>query len=213
MIAKHSGIFGSRAAGVAKPGSAISSSRPHKLHQRLPARRLDDHVDIIVGAARRAAQRRARLAAARGVAGARHEIAEFLVRDIRAAALSQPLLVAHLDPAEIQHRVGHRDLDALALAGALALIERGEDAGDHVDAGAAVADLRAGDGRRAVFPAGRAGRAAHALRDVLIGLAIDKRAGAEPLDRGVDDARVELLEALPGEARRGRARPGRNSRR
>ncbi len=64
-------------------------------------------------------------------------------------------------------------------------------------AGAAVADLRPGHGRRAVVPAGRAGRPAHALRDVLIGLAIDIGAGAEALDRGVDDARVQFLEPLP----------------
>ena len=200
MIEKHSGIFGKRACGVAYPGSVISSSRPHDLHQRLPARRLDDHIDIVVGAARRAAQRRARLAAARGVAGARHRVAEFLVRVFGQRPAHQPLLVAHLDPAQIQHRVGHRDLDPLALAGALALIERGEDAGDRVDAGAAVADLRAGHGRRPVLPAGRAGRPAHALRDILIGLAIGVRPGAEPLDRGVDDPRVQLLKALPGEA-------------
>ena len=66
-------------------------------------------------------------------------------------------------------------------------------------AGAAVADLRAGDGRRPVLPAGRAGRAAHALRDILIGLEIGVAARAEPLDRGIDDARVDFLDALPGE--------------
>src|SRR5207237_2709857 len=97
-------------------------------------------------------------------------------------------------------RVDHRDLDPLALAGALALIEGGEDAGDEMHAGAAVADLRAGDGRRAVFPAGRAGGAAHALRDILIGLEIGVAAGAEPLDRGIDRARVQFLDAGPGEA-------------
>src|SRR5689334_4645966 len=68
-----------------------------------------------------------------------------------------------------------------------------------MDAGAAVADLRAGHGRRAVFPARGARRPAHALRDILIRLAVDIGAGAEAFDRGVDDPGIELLEALPGE--------------
>src|ERR1700730_4755511 len=170
------------------------------LHQRRPRGRLDNHIDVVIGAAWSAAQCRAGLTTARGVAGARHLVAELLVRVLRQRPLYNALLVAHLDPAQIQHRIGHRDLHPLALAGALALEERGEDAGDEVDAGAAVADLRPGDCRRTVFPAGRAGRAAHALRDILIGLEIGVAAGAEPLDRGVDDARVEFLEARPGEA-------------
>jgi hypothetical protein len=37
------------------------------------------------------------------------------------------------------------------------------------------------------------------LRDVLIRLALAIGAGAEALDRGVDDARVQFAEALPGE--------------
>ena len=110
----------------------------------------------------------------------------------------QALLVAHLDAAQIEHGVGHRDLHALALAGALALEQRAENAGDQMHAGAAVADLRAGDGRRPVLPAGRAGGAAHALRDIFIGLEIGVAARPEPLDRGIDDARVDLLDALPG---------------
>src|SRR5205085_3292205 len=91
------------------------------------------------------------------------------------------------------------DLNPLPLAGALALVQRGENAGDEMHAGAAVADLRAGDGRWAVFPAGRARGAAHALRDILVGLEIGVAARAESLDRGVGDARVQLLEPRPGE--------------
>src|SRR5260221_297576 len=72
--------------------------------------------------------------------------------------------------------------------------------GVAMHAGAAVADLRAGDSRRPVLPAGRAGSAAHALRDILIRLEIGVAAGAEPLDRGVDDAWVQFLKARPGEA-------------
>ena len=44
------------------------------------------------------------------------------------------------------------------------LAQRGEQADREVQAGARVADLRAGDERRAVRHAGRAHRAAHRLR-------------------------------------------------
>ena len=63
-----------------------------------------------------------------------------------------------------------------------------------------VADLRAGDQRRAFAEAGGGGRAAGALRDVLVDLAVLVGARAEALDRGDDHARVELLDALPGQA-------------
>ena len=69
-----------------------------------------------------------------------------------------------------------------------------------MNAGAAVADLGAGHGRRTVLPAGRARRPAHALRDILIRLEIGVAARTKPLDRGIDDPRIELLEVLPGEA-------------
>src|ERR1041384_1624960 len=67
-------------------------------------------------------------------------------------------------------------------------------------AGAAVANLCASYGRRPVLPARGAGRAPHALRAVFIGLEIGVAAGAEALDRGVADSRIDLLDALPGEA-------------
>ena len=68
-----------------------------------------------------------------------------------------------------------------------------------MQAGAAIADLRAGDERRAFAEAGGRGRAARALRDVLVDLAVLVRAGAEALHRGDDHARVELVDVLPGE--------------
>ena len=68
-----------------------------------------------------------------------------------------------------------------------------------MQAGAAVADLRAGDQRRTVAEAGGRGRAAGALRDVLVDLAVLVGAGAEALDRGDDHARVELVDVLPGQ--------------
>src|SRR5256885_12904879 len=51
-------------------------------------------------------------------------------------------LVAQLDPAQVQHRVLHRALHALAAPGLLALIERREDAGDEMNASTGVTDLR-----------------------------------------------------------------------
>ncbi len=68
-----------------------------------------------------------------------------------------------------------------------------------MQAGAAIADLRAGDERRAFAEAGGRGRAAGALRDVLVDLAVLVRAGAEALHRGDDHARVELVDVLPGQ--------------
>ena len=65
--------------------------------------------------------------------------------------------------------------------------------------GARVADLGAGDQRRAFAEAGGGGRAAGALRDVLVDLAVLVGARAEALDRGHDHARVGLVDVLPGE--------------
>ena len=68
-----------------------------------------------------------------------------------------------------------------------------------MQAGAAVADLRAGDERRAFAEAGGRGRAAGALRDVLVDLAVLVGAGAEALHRRHDHARVGLVDVLPGQ--------------
>src|SRR3546814_103416 len=65
---------------------------------------------------------------------------------------------------------------------------------------AGIADLRAGDQRRAVAEAGGRGGAAGALGDVLVDLAVLIGAGAEALDRGIDHARVDLVHLLPAEA-------------
>ncbi len=53
--------------------------------------------------------------------------------------------------------------------------------------------------RRAVAEAGGRGRAAGALRDVLVDLAVLVGTGAEALDRGDDHARVGLVDVLPGQ--------------
>src|SRR5205085_6005191 len=101
---------------------------------------------------------------------------------------------------EIEHAVLHGAKDALAASGANTLIKRADDPKGKMQPGAAVADLRAGDQRRTLAEAGSGRRAAGALRDVLVHLAILVRAGAKALDRGDDHARVELMDMLPGES-------------
>src|SRR5947207_4182371 len=68
-----------------------------------------------------------------------------------------------------------------------------------MQSGAAVADLRAGDERRAVVEAGGRSRAAGALRDVLIDLAVLVRARTETLYACDEHARGQLRDPLPGE--------------
>ena len=68
-----------------------------------------------------------------------------------------------------------------------------------MQAGAGIADLRAGDERRALAEAGGRGRAAGALGDVLVDLAVLVGTGAEALDRGDDHARIELVDMLEGQ--------------
>src|SRR5260370_32636854 len=65
-------------------------------------------------------------------------------------AMREPLLVEQLDPSQVEHAVLHRDVDLLAAAGAIALVERAHDADGEMQAGAAVADLRARHQRRAL---------------------------------------------------------------
>ncbi len=166
---------------------------------RLPHRRLGDEVDVRVRIVRSALahQDAARLAAAGVVAGTRRRVTE---RDALAVlavfgqrAVLETLLVAQFDAREIEHAVLHGAEHLLAAAGAGALEKRGDDAEREMQAGAAIADLRAGDERRAVAEAGRRGRTAGALGDVLVDLAVLVGAGAEALHRGDDHARVELL--------------------
>src|SRR3546814_6876427 len=102
--------------------------------------------------------------------------------------------------AVVQHAVLHGRHHALAAARLLAMEQRGDDAEAKVQAGAGIADLRAGDQRRAIAEAGGRGGAAGALGDVLVDLAVLIGAGAEALDRGIDHARVDLLHLLTAEA-------------
>jgi hypothetical protein len=167
-------------------------------HTRL----LHDHVDEVVRAAWLASDRVAELAAAGVVAGARGR-AHALVRADRVLGqrtAEEALVVAPLHPAEVHHAVHHRHLDVLACTRALRLDVRGEEPDGEVQARPRIADLRAGDVGRTVRDAGGAHRAAHRLRDVLVGLEVGVRtARAKALDRAHDELRVDLVDPLPRE--------------
>src|SRR3546814_17823815 len=75
--------------------------------------------------------------------------------------------------------------------------QRGHEAEGQVQAGAGIADLRAGHQRRAVAEAGGRGSAAGALGDVLVDLAVLIGPRAEALARCIDHARVDLLTLIP----------------
>src|ERR1043166_5961497 len=173
---------------------------------RAPHRRLGDEigVGVRIGLPALALEDPAGLPAARVVAGARHRLAEGNAFAMLAVFGERPvleaLLVAQLDARKVEHAVLHGAEHLLAAAGAHALVERGDDAEREVQAGAGIADLRAGDERRSLAQAGGRGGAAGALRDVLINLAVLVRPGAEALDRGDDHARVGLVDVVPAEA-------------
>src|SRR5262249_35933086 len=98
------------------------------------------------------------------------------------------VVLAQVDPDEIQHGILLGDLDALSQAGGVALNDRGEDADGQMQAGAGVAETGFDLRGRAVGRAGDAHRAAHGLRDHLEALVAGVRSGAaESLYRGRDD--------------------------
>src|SRR5204863_8419298 len=135
----------------------------------------------------------ARLAAARVIAPARHRFAErnafAVLAEFGERAVLQALLVAKLDAGKIEHAVLHRGEHTLAAPGADALVECRDDAEGEMQSRAGVADLRAGDKRRALAEAGGGRGTAGALRDVLIDLAVLVGPGAEALHRGHNHAR------------------------
>ena len=111
----------------------------------------------------------------------------------------KPLLVAQFHPRQVEHTVLHGAQHSLAAAGTEALVERADDAEREMQAGARIADLRGGDQWRAVAKAGGRGRAAGALRHVLVDLAVLVGTGPEAFHRGDDHARIELVDMLEGE--------------
>src|SRR4051794_24384037 len=106
------------------------------LHQRSPDLRLDDDVQprvLAVVGHRLAAHGPAGLPAAGGVAGARDEVEELLVRVLLERPVLKALLVAQLDAAEVEDAAAHRDLHALAAARVGPLVERRADRAEQVD--------------------------------------------------------------------------------
>ena len=57
-------------------------------------------------------------------------------------------MIAELNAAEVHHAVHHRHLHVLSFAGAVALVQRGQQPDREVQAGPGIADLRAGNKRR-----------------------------------------------------------------
>ncbi len=114
--------------------------------------------------------------------------------------MGETLLIAQLHPRQIENTVLHRANHALPLAGMGALIERGDDAERQMQSGAGIADLRARDQRRTIAKAGCGRRAAGALRDIFINLAVFIRTRPETLHRRINHARVKFLNALPSES-------------
>src|SRR2546421_11160149 len=172
----------------------------------LPNWRLGDEVDVRVGIPlpTLALQNAAGRAAAGFVAGARNRFAErnsFTVLAVfRERTVGEPLLVAQLHARQVQHAVLHGGRDPLSPPGHGALVECGDDAERQMQPGTAVTDLRAGDQGKSIAEAGGRCRAAGALCDVLIHLAVLVRAWAETLDRGHDHFRIDALNLLPAKS-------------
>src|SRR5262245_18321353 len=132
------------------------------------------------------------------IRGARRRGAELIAGALTGLAGALVVAQAHAD--QVDDRVLHRDLDPLALAGEVALHERGKDADHAVHAGAGVADRRPDVGRRTVRKACDAHRPAHRLRDGLVALVVGVRSPrTEALDARVHQARVQLLHRLVAE--------------
>ena len=112
----------------------------------------------------------------------------------------QALLVAQLHTAQVEHGVLHGRQHLLATACVRSLVQRGHDAQRQVQAGAAVANLRAAHHRRAIVkPCG--GRSpASALRDIFVDLALLIGPRAKTLHAGHDHAWIEGVDVLPGDA-------------
>ena len=92
--------------------------------------------------------------------------------------------------------VDQRGVDIGALAGLLALHERGENADDRIDAGDDVGDRNADALRLAVRRAGEIHDAAHALRhQIVAGARGIGSVLAEAGDRAIDQARIVLAQA------------------
>ena len=88
----------------------------------------------------------------------------------------------------------------LSTPGGMALVYRGENGDGHMHAGAVVTDRRPVEGRRPIRKTGDAHGAAHRLRNRFKAFHVCVRAkGTEPLDGGVNQARIDFLQILPAQ--------------
>ena len=98
-------------------------------------------------------------------------------------------------------RIEQRHVDMLALAGRLGMAERGLDGDDRIEAGENVGEGDADLLRLAVGRAGDRHQPGHALDDeVVAGARCVRPVLAEAGDRAIDEARVDLAQALVVEA-------------
>ena len=175
----------------------------NQLHQRPPDLGLDDHIDVVVGTTGFAFEGHPRMATPGSVAGTRHGWAKGLIGILRVllqGTVGKSLLVAQLDPTQVQHRVLHGDLNPLTDSGFLTLKEGCQNRGHQMHARAGISNLGSRTGRRAIIPARGAHGSSHGLGDGLVCLAVCERTGAEPLAGGIDYARIDLPDDLPTES-------------
>jgi hypothetical protein len=118
----------------------------------------------------------------------------------RSDAVGEVLAGDHREPRE--RAVGHRDVDELALAGAVALTQRGEDPeGGHQRAAAEVGDLAGGLDRRPVALAGQAEQPDEAeVVHVVAGAVAVGAVLAVAADRAEDEAGVLLAQPVGADA-------------
>src|SRR5262245_53250801 len=167
---------------VGQPLLAADGGREVTPHARADRLHVDERV--VVGPAGRARVSAAGHAADQPVAAPR-------------ARLALAIVIDEATPQQVRDRFLHRDLDELALAGALALDIGGHDRGGGVHAGAGVADGGAAADGLAILEPGHAHDAARRLGDHVEALVLAVRAGEpEALDAGHDDARVRGVQPL-----------------
>ena len=110
-------------------------------------------------------------------------------------------IVGRLVGEHADHRVHQRHVDVAALAGVLALLQRGADRQRRIDAGEHVREGDAKPRRLAVRIAGDVHDAAHALhQQIVAGAGLVRAVLAEAGDRAVDQPRVLRRQALVVEA-------------
>ena len=98
---------------------------------------------------------------------------------------------------ESKHAVQHGDVHILALAGALPVIQRQQDACHRIEAGTDVAQRAAHTGGRGIGVAGNAHHAGHSLRHNIVGRQIPHGAVLSKAgNRTVDDLRIDLFQLL-----------------